>query len=588
MPASRKQFHANIAASAIEPRLLEVSVDNAPVGPGGEIKAVEIFVYEVDQVNKEKLVNDPKTNKDDLICIFEVDIRYTPPSKNGPESFTLVETAFRIPKKLPDHFAGATISIKLAGPNNAIHRADVPFHTRERRKKNRPPWTPARPHQLEFGVDVKAKGHPPYSGRKRIDALETHVDSLGPVMSFLIKPPSGDFYRYASKYWRPRSDAFYVSGKVHKAGGAKLRFDGSLQMVWEFLSRQPAEPKFQEVNLITHGAIGALQIADRAKTKVRRLDAADILRFREALEVQKGTLLPNCLDRSNSRIVIRGCTVGRDLLLLRELSKLFGGVRVFAPKDRLLGYGPVGSAPTRHAKGTKRTEIPIYELVLRYYYVFLPGTHGNLASLSSNADCKAAAVHLNKEYPERSVAQFEKILSKELNDWSRNAGGKAIRDYPRYFRRRGALMELYPFSLTLNTPKKVPKSDESQLAEKYFDKLTWEPFYTNPADGQDLELVRYDITKLNRDPDPGSVPEIAWRDSAEYANEFAWERSFRKVSGPTKVKVKGENKHQYKWEATFTRTRIEAVELESDNDDLDEGEAVPLDLDKHCGTAKVD
>ncbi|GEM_PF-6125559 len=178
MAASKKRFHATIATTARDPRLLEVTLDNAPIGSGGTISGVKIFVYEVDQINKEKLVGekkfDPKTNKDDLVCVFTLDVTHEAEADGKPESFTLTETDFDTKAPRAGQFVGANISITLAGAKNEIHRAEVLFDELERRNKNRPTWSPPRPANLEFGIDVQANGHPTYSSRKRIDSLQTH------------------------------------------------------------------------------------------------------------------------------------------------------------------------------------------------------------------------------------------------------------------------------------------------------------------------------------------------------------------------------------------------------------------------------
>ncbi|MCI0329969.1 MAG: hypothetical protein L0196_03325 [candidate division Zixibacteria bacterium] len=147
-----------------------------------------------------------------------------------------------------------------------------------------------------------------------------------PVVAFVTGKDKGGFFAAANRFWKE-----YADGKFDR---------GSVWEIREFLRTQPAARGFGpwgEANCVSHGNAIEWVIKLLPKDKnVRHLRSWDVEEARTSPAftslIPAKPALSAVLDK-DSKLVIRGCSIGKDQELLDEIRELFGGeTTVFAPK----------------------------------------------------------------------------------------------------------------------------------------------------------------------------------------------------------------------------------------------------------------
>ena len=229
-------------------------------------------------------------------------------------------------------------------------------------------------------------------------------ESYRPVITFITghDAPGNPFFTAAGRYFRPLAD-----GIIPPPPQRNL----SLEEILDYLDRRPffrldRPTPWGEVNIVTHGT-------NYGKRKDgSNCDLCEIFSplFPNGERIKAGLLKRNSgnprlrapdqtkLDQ-DSIIVIRGCEIGDDQVLLDELRKLFGGrATVIAPR-------PI----QRYATERRRPNEPVRmrESFLEYFFFYVPG--------SKSPDRNTCIQRLREKYPGRnSDDQWTTLLNSNL------------------------------------------------------------------------------------------------------------------------------------------------------------------------------
>jgi len=148
-----------------------------------------------------------------------------------------------------------------------------------------------------------------------------------PVVAF-ITGKGGEFFTNGSTYWKKVADGTFERP--------------SLESIYNFLLKESDRRKYGpwgDINILSHGnEFGIItKLFDKEKN-VRFIQSSDIKKAKQ--QEPFTTPLAGKVDQ-HTRIIFRGCSLGRDQPLLDELKTLFGGVPiVLAPRYVLTYYSP--------------------------------------------------------------------------------------------------------------------------------------------------------------------------------------------------------------------------------------------------------
>lgn len=408
-----QRFHIPILVSPDNPTACTVQVAKAPLSLQGatdadgkqlpeQLTEVEIELWEADRDLPDG------GNTDDLLGTFIVDL-----SLSARGTVLVVERDFYTSSKGGDEVELGVLEVRLDlgdGSFGPTHRMPILAHQSEWPHR-RPGWSRPRA-TTELAVTVKSGEFPDETTRAVVDLIEQGLLPGGPVAAFIcMENPASTGAVLAREYWAEHADVVVATGEPG--------FDGSLRAVAEEIKR--LDKVYQEINVIAHGTEEGMMLFARAGDAEHGSDAG--WHSNHALVVDRiGKLVTGSavLSREHSRVVIRGCTVGRDRRLLRSLSASLGRVRVYGAADKVLYlYRPPGGEPEYY--------------VLTRYFTPVPG-HVASTYLAS-AQRTAALLSADPHHP--SGVDFGTFASRREDHWERQGV------LPRFFRTARQMTHTY-------------------------------------------------------------------------------------------------------------------------------------------------
>ena len=523
---AKRLFHIPVVVSPDDPSVCTLQVAKAPLSavgapdPNGDplpktMSDVHIELWEADRL----LPDGGK--EDDLLATFVVDLAL---AKDG--SVTVAEKDIRIEPMPADHIGLGTLKVCLETGAGKLGPSSPDPHPRGRIRMaaHWPGWAKPRA-TTELAITVKSD-YPDETTRTTINLLEQGFLPSGPVAAFIsLQPHDANLRQLAEWYWREHADLVHIAGSG---------FDGSLQEITKILAN--SDQVFQEVNIIAHGTEDGLTLfspdSDPKDSWIPigwgSFDALVVQELRPRL-----TSPSNALSKAHSRVVVRGCTIGRDRQLLRELSACFGGVRTYGAADQVLYlYEP--------HRGRRE-----YYLLRRY---FTPTAGHARDKYLGSAKLTAALLDADTRHGE----------GKDLSSWAKHReshwSSKGV--LPRYFR-NGRHLD-YDTVFDGVQSKDHGRSEFWSMVQD-----------AASSDGAD---ERYRLATYNPVVDPDAITWTLELEAWCKAND--WELDEKFSSG--------------RYSVTMRRTHVVIEVLVTDpQDDPDSGVPVPLDLDKHFVSEKA-
>lgn len=523
---AKRLFHIPVVVSPDDPSVCTLQVAKAPLSavgapdPNGEplpktMSDVHIELWEADRL----LPDGGK--EDDLLATFVVDLAL---AQDG--TVTVAEKDLRIEPRPDDHIELGMLEVRLeTGGGTLGPRHRIPIHGAESEwPHNRPGWAKPRA-TTELAITVKSD-YPDETTRTTLNLLEQGFLPSGPVAAFIcLQPHDANARGLAERYWREHADMVHISGSG---------FDGSLQQITEILAN--SDHVFQEVNIIAHGTEDGVTLFSPKReaddvwvpTGWSSFDALVVEELRGRLSNPS-----SALSKAHSRVVVRGCTIGRDRRLLRAISACFGGARTHAAADRVLYlYEPHGGQPE-------------YYLLRRY---FTP-TAGHVRNRYIGSGARTGSL-LQADARHGSGKDFPTWATHRESHWS----SRGI--LPRYFRNARQLE--FETGISGVTDKNHGRTE------------IWSAIQSGSSqEGRD---DRYRLATFNPEVD---VAAIDWSpDLEDWCKANDWKLT-EKFSGGTYTIVM----HR-------THVVVEVLVTAPENDPLN-GTPVPLDLGQHFVSEKA-
>lgn len=514
-------FHIPLLVSPSSPTVCILQVARAPLSLTGELDAndmkmspsmndVEIELWEAD-----RLLPDGG-NKNDYLATLVVDLKL---EKSG--TIRVTEKELRLESKSDDQIELGVLELGVdlgGGKHGPIRR--IPIYGAETEwPHSRPGWAKPRA-TTELALTVRSD-YPDETTQTELSLLKTGFLPAGPVAAFIcLEPDQSEARSSAEEYWNEHADIIYIAGSPD--------FDGSLPGIAELLESH--NRLFQEVNIIGHGSEDGLMLFQREDDEG---NAVQEWRSHDALVVEAMGALDcgNAFDRQHSRVVVRGCTVGRDRRLLLSLSQAFDNVRVYGAADRVLYlYTPPGGRPE-------------YYVLHRYFTPVAGKKEGHYLDSAS----KTSAV-LSADTRHGSGCDFKTWTKVRESHWS----GKL----PRFFRNARQLS----WSSGISGVKSKAAGREA------FEQQSWAEIQS--GDTQFGKDQRYRLATFETRVD---VSSMSWSgDPKSWAAAHDWEFTDSFDAG------------QELYMVVFHRTHVVAEVLVTDPpNDPRKGTPVPLDLETH-------
>jgi hypothetical protein len=328
--------HGAIGAVKFEGKdVLEIDVDAPKDAKGVVVKLVEL----------DKGLTPAEVTDDDLLGTFTLDVKkgaleneqFTP----GPET-----------GKVREGF----VDVKLRG-KNTLRRVAI-LHDAAEGDQDRGT------NQVELAVEIEAT----VEGKKVTFSSASQAKTIarttagGLVVTFLMGMDKDGYFSAAQDFWTPRSDELHAAAPP--SGFLTLE-----EVLHELDQPLPAgQGPYEEVNIVTHGTVGFIQLALDSSAKAAEMHHAFQLK---QSSVGKSTL--KRVDPKKTRIVLRGCRIGKDPCLLRALSQKFAGAKVFGC-NFVISYTSAGGANEKEPK---------LERLVDHRAVFVPGA---LAAVAGKVD----------------------------------------------------------------------------------------------------------------------------------------------------------------------------------------------------------
>ena len=263
------------------------------------------------------------------------------------------------------------------------------------------------------------------TGKTEIPLFLRNFKAGRPVVAFITGNLKDPFFEFADVYWKGVAD-----GKFARA---------SVESIRNFLVTQADARGYGpwgQVNIVSHGNefewIVQLFKSDKGVRHVHTKDLKAV-----SSDPRLSGPIPS-LDK-DSRVVIRGCSLGNDQALLDEIRKVFGGEAVvLAPKFPLV-YGIID--------GKSR------EGFMKAFFFYVPGSKA-----PGDYECKR---QLGAKFPSVKDADWLPML--------RNKGKLTFKQQLEGYRHD--LTEKFPMRMTFSFPHSPGRTPPSSVAPKDFIQL---------------------------------------------------------------------------------------------------------------------
>ncbi|MEE9385119.1 MAG: hypothetical protein V3V08_17070 [Nannocystaceae bacterium] len=336
---AERLFHVPFLTDPDNPSVCTLQVSAAPLSsvgvpdPNGEPMSDTMTDVHIELWEADRLLPDGG-KQDDLLATFVVEL-----GLDGRGGTTVQETDLIVPSLRQGHIELGILEVRLelgGGNLGPIHR--IPVHGADTEwPHTRPGWAKKRA-TTELALTI-ASDYTDETTRTSLNLLEKGFLPSGPVAAWIClenTPGQANARQLTRTYWNEHADLVVMEGE----GG----FDASLEGIAEVLASSGRT--FQEVNIIAHGTEDGVSLFARVLDPDDP-DAGGWISH-DAIRVEGLGVLgaSGSLPARHSRLVVRGCTIGRDHRLLKALRTGFGGVRVFAASDRVLYiFQPAGGTP---------------------------------------------------------------------------------------------------------------------------------------------------------------------------------------------------------------------------------------------------
>lgn len=243
---------------------------------------------------------------------------------------------------------------------------------------------------LEIGIRVEGMVAPRRGGgavqrryRSTMPVFVRHyakkATARRPVITFLTVS-SGTFYKDAKSYWGRRADVLVTGCRSFESILKYLKSSRTQAAL-----RKHKVTSWAEINIVTHASVNAINLPLFSKQRnPSQTDSDQLTRY--AADKRLSPVKAN-VDKE-TRVVIRGCGLGKSMMLLDNIRQFFPSKPyVYGPRYKQLYQ-------SSRVKG-----VPPREYFEEFFYFYVPGTKS-----PSSADCLKA---LKGKYSSASLSEDE-------------------------------------------------------------------------------------------------------------------------------------------------------------------------------------
>ena len=518
------KFHAIFRQVAQDDQFtMELIFDDAPWNDADILEKIEVTLFERDKSLGGKI----ELSEDDRLGVLTLDLRREKGSLPNAVPLIKITKAFFN----QDHNDGRVNSgTFLLRAGSETFRISVFMEKEEWPHAEPPLWALERTHFIELGMRIEFQNKIHYNSLIKDIRCDRLPRLLGPVITIIALDKAGGdaFGDNAENHWLPRSDVL-------------IRPQSEMMSLEEIFAALESDShgsgEWGQVNIVTHGNLSGLFLPLRANQEPEELTEFNVS------ELHVSPL--KSLRKGFSHIVIRGCSIGRDIGLLNMLSKKFSGCQVHAPKSHLMAYhtDPKGL-------GLSSTN----ELLYRRYWAFTPGNRK-----SNNRKIIAKLLNAQKTtMPLQPRLPFKKMVTKEFKP---NGAG-----IPDFFRRKDDVQ-----TVTLSFPE-----GEKDRLSFLKSELKKDPGLRNGRTHvtqflQTKEGIKTKAGLTQPDHQPLPINDLIWKNLDAWILRGHWKLKAENI----KDEVSPEDKqdpdpiHNIRAKATLSRVKVEACELHGEITDLD-------------------